>query len=62
MAKINVSWETVTDGKTLQGQGFENQMRVLLDSGDELSIDLPDGSTKKFINADAFSVWFESLN
>ena len=59
---IEVSWETVSDGRTEQGAGFRERMRELVASGETLAITLPDGSVKTFDDADAFTAWFDKLD
>lgn len=58
---VDVSWETVSDGRTKQGAGFKDHMRSLLASGETLAVTLPDGSVKTFDDAADFSAWFDAL-
>ncbi|MFM7334384.1 MAG: hypothetical protein ACKO1H_08215 [Tabrizicola sp.] len=58
---VDVSWETVSDGRTEQGAGFKDQMKALLAGGETLAITLPDGSVKTFDDVASFSAWFDAL-
>lgn len=56
---VEVSWETVSDGRTTQGAGFRDHMRDLIASGEKLTVTLLDGSVKTFDDVDAFTAWFD---
>ena len=58
---VDVSWETVSDGRTEQGAGFRDQMGSLLANGETLAVTLPDGSVKTFDDVTSFSTWFDAL-
>ena len=58
---VDVSWETVSDGRTEQGAGFKDQMMALLASGETLAVTLPDGSVQTFDEGASFSTWFDAL-
>lgn len=58
---VEVSWETVSDGRTEQGAGFKGQMTALLAGGETLAVTLHDGTVKTFDDAASFSAWFDAL-
>lgn len=61
MAKIDVDWETVSDGLTDQGQGFEDQMKTVIAAGDTIEVTLPDESKKSFSTPEEFGDWMKML-
>jgi hypothetical protein len=57
---IHVSWECVTDGKTIEGANFQYNMGKLLDDGYQLDIDTPAGK-RSFTSKEMFDEWFDAL-
>lgn len=57
---IQVSMETISDGRTKQGSGLEQHIRALILEGYSVAIPTPNGA-RTFTDADQFSAWFGSL-
>lgn len=59
--RIHISWETISDSMTEQGQGLMDRIVALIEGGSIVEVEMPNGTLKTFDDEEEFARWYTAL-
>jgi hypothetical protein len=59
--RIHVSWETISDSLTEQGQGLMDRVVAMIEGGSIVDVEMPNGTLKTFDDEEEFARWYSGV-